>query len=313
MTLTAECGVTIAALRAALAARSQELPLEGGFADRATLGGVLAANASGPRRLRFGAPFDRILGARVALGDGTLARSGGRVVKNVAGYAIHRLLCGSRGGLAVLIEASLKLAPAPERRVMLELDGLEAAALSDPARWTRFPRLEPAGLTVTGHGDGTCTVSVGFEDEPRWVESQAAATLEAIGAPSRRLEDAEVCARWQALADAAAGEGPALELVTPGNTPAALGPLLAKAPRARFVFHAPAGRLHLFAGPTGAQELVDALAEHEFTLVAACGLDVAPTLPPQVALRDLRQRIRAALDPGSTFALGERWGWGRFC
>src|SRR6185503_9728164 len=101
-------------LRAALAARGQELPLEGAREERATLGGVLAANAVGPRRRFFGSPRDRILGACYALGDGTLARAGGKVVKNVAGYGIHRLLCGSRGGLAVLLEASLKLLPAPE-------------------------------------------------------------------------------------------------------------------------------------------------------------------------------------------------------
>jgi len=119
MTVTAECGVTLGILRTALAAHGQEGQLEGARAERATLGGLLAANASGPRRLRFGAPRDRILGAQFALADGTLARSGGRVVKNVAGYALHRLLCGSRGGLAVLLEASLKLAPAPARRVAL--------------------------------------------------------------------------------------------------------------------------------------------------------------------------------------------------
>ena len=106
-TVTAECGVTLATLRATLAARGQELPLEGARAEAATLGGVLAANASGPRRLRFGAPHDRILGGHFALADGTLARSGGKVVKNVAGYALHRLLCGSRGGPGVLVAGGL--------------------------------------------------------------------------------------------------------------------------------------------------------------------------------------------------------------
>ncbi len=104
-TVTAECGVTLATLRAALLAHGHELPLEAAHASRATLGGVLAANASGARRLRFGAPRDRILGARFVTGDGVLARTGGRVVKNVAGHAVHRLLTGSRGGLGVLLEA----------------------------------------------------------------------------------------------------------------------------------------------------------------------------------------------------------------
>jgi glycolate oxidase FAD binding subunit len=85
LTITAECGVTLRGLRDTLAARGQELPLEGARGDVATLGGALAANTSGARRLRFGAPVDRILGARFVLGDATFARSGGRVVKNVAG------------------------------------------------------------------------------------------------------------------------------------------------------------------------------------------------------------------------------------
>src|SRR5258706_10518793 len=151
MPIPAECGITIAALRAALAARDQELPLEGGLAPRATLGGVLACNASGARRLRLGAPYDRLMGARFALGDGTIARSGGKVVKNVAGYAIHRLLCGSRGGLGVLLEASLKLVPAAESRVALEYD-VDLAAIGDAARWSTIPRLEPAGAPAARGG-----------------------------------------------------------------------------------------------------------------------------------------------------------------
>src|SRR4029077_6878950 len=134
LTITAECGITIAALGAALTARGQELPLECADATRATLGGLLAANASGARRLRFGSPRDRILGARFALGDGTLARTGGKVVKNVAGDALHRMACGSRGGLAVFIEASFKLTPAPAKRVALIYD-VTREQLVDRSRW----------------------------------------------------------------------------------------------------------------------------------------------------------------------------------
>lgn len=321
LTITVECGMTLAALRDTLAARGQELPLEGSFASRATVGGVLATNASGPRRLRFGAPYDRLLGARFALADGTLARSGGRVVKNVAGYAVHRLLCGSRGALAVLVEASLKLLPAPERRVMLEYSGLTAAQIGDTARWAEFPRLELSGLSVTSVGDGSCSVQLGFEEEARWVEEQIAATVSTLGPPTSRIEGADVIARWQALADAAAeltiGAGPtgtasggdsALEFATASNTPAALAPVLAAAPGARFVFHAPAGRLHIAVAPSSAQPLVHQLAEHGFTLIGSHGAEVAPALPPQQAVRDLRARLRAALDPAGAFATGDRWG-----
>jgi len=300
LTLTAQCGVTVAALRDTVAARGQELPLEAGRAARATLGGTLAANASGARRLRFGAPRDRILGARFALGDGTAARSGGKVVKNVAGYGLHRLLCGSRGGLGVILEASLKLMPAPEVRRALVF-GADAAALRDPARWSRLPRLEPAALTVLGAAAATVAglevgapfaIVAGLEDERVWVERQEAA----------------VATLWQALADLEDRGGATLTLTTAANTPAALAALIDQPEAAGLVFHAPAGRLLLGAPPERAPALVRDLAAAGFTLIEARGAGAAVAgFPPPAGIRALRERIRAALDPGATMALGERW------
>lgn len=323
LTLTAECGVTIETLRAAVEARGQELPLEAARAARATLGGALAANTSGPRRLRFGSPRDRILGARFALADGTLARSGGRVVKNVAGYGIHRLLCGSRGGLAAILEASLKLQPAPEQRVALVFEA-SAATLADRTRWAPFPRLQPAVLSVLGAdaaaavaglggpaGRDTFFVIVGLEDEARWVEHQAAVATAALGTPATRLEGADVARLWQSLADLEDREGAQLSFATARNTPATLAPLLGRPEAAGLAFHAPAGRLLLPAPRAVAQELVRALASEGFALIEARGAGaLEPALPPQAGVLALRASIRAALDPASTLALGERWATG---
>jgi len=325
MTLTAECGATLATLRAALAARGQELALEGARAERATLGGLLAANASGPRRLRFGAPRDRILGARFALGDGTLARTGGRVVKNVAGYAVHRLLCGSRGGLAVLLEASLKLAPAPARRVAL-VYGVGARVLGDRARWAGLPRLEPAVLTVVGAALAPAlpvasptdpfTMLIGFEDDDARVHEQVREVERLLGESDARLEDDSAAALWQALADLEDRDGARLTLATADNTPAALAPLLDQPETASgAVLHAPAGRLHLFPGPARAPRLVETLVRAGFTLIeTVVGVDDAagvaalePVIAPQVALLALRARVREALDPAGTMAYGPRW------
>ncbi len=320
-TLTAECGATIARLRAALAARRQELPLEAPHAGRATLGGVLAADASGPRRLRFGAPHDRILGARFALADGTLVRSGGKVVKNVAGYGTHRLLCGSRGGLAVIVEASLKLAPAPAARVALCYQ-VGAETLADAGRWSWLPRTEPAlaslvgvtpaaGLPPVARSTGALTLIVGLEDDGRWVAEQESTVCRALGAPRVRLAGEEAAALEQSLADLEEQEGPRLSFTTAGNTPAAVAPLLARPGTDRLVFHAPAGRLHLFPAEEDAQPLVEAAAARGFTLRAARGLvGLPPALPPQAGLIALRGRIRTALDPEGSFALGERWAAG---
>jgi glycolate oxidase FAD binding subunit len=318
-TLTAECGAPVASLRATLAARGQELPLEAPHASRATLGGVLAAGASGPRRLHFGAPHDRILGARFVLADGTLVRSGGKVVKNVAGYGTHRLLCGSRGGLAVMVEASLKLAPAPEARVAL-CYGADAAELADAERWSSFPRLEPSLLSVVdaslaaalpARTDTSFAVVVGLEDDRAWVSEQEQAANAALGPPAVRLEGDDAAALWQSLADLEETAGPRLSFTTAGNTPAALAPLLARRAAHRLVFHAPAGRLHLFPGREDAQALVDAAAAHGFTLIGARGLaGIRAALPPQTGLLALRARIRAALDPNGTLALGDSWAAG---
>lgn len=319
LTLTAECGITIATLRATLAARGQELPIEAAHAGRATLGGALAANASGPRRYRFGAPRDRILGARFALGDGTLARSGGRVVKNVAGYGLHRLLCGSRGGLGVFLEASLKLVPAPERRTMLFF-GAGADSIADPARWAGLPRLEPAFVTVLGreaaaplHGsDQAFTVVVGLEDDMAWVERQVATLVTMLGSPAVTLEGADVEHLTQTLADLEHRAPGGLTFTTAANTPAALRPMLADPAAPGLVFHAGAGRLHVHPSIERSGPLLRELAGAGFQLVdAGARNDVPPTLPAELSVVELRKRIRGALDPAQVLAYGERWARGQ--
>lgn len=117
---TLPAGVTLADANAVLATAHQWLPLDPAFADRATIGGIVATNDSGPRRHRFGAPRDLIIGVEVALVDGRVARAGGRVVKNVAGYDLSRLLCGSHGSLGIITSATFKLAPmAPASRTLV--------------------------------------------------------------------------------------------------------------------------------------------------------------------------------------------------
>jgi glycolate oxidase FAD binding subunit len=314
-TVTAECGITLADLREVLAAKQQELPLEGAEAWGATLGGVLAANASGARRRAFGSPRDRILGARFVAGDGVIAKTGGRVVKNVAGHAVHRLLVGSRGALAVLTEASLKLLPQPPARVAM-LWAADAGNLANGERWRDWPRREPAALTVLGRAvaalnpvlasDAAYTVVAGFEDHADWAEDCATFARDSLGTPRVKLRDASVPPLWQQLADAEEMPGVRLTFTTSANTPDAIACLQGRPVAERLIFHAACGRLHLWPAAEEATALVAELAGRGFALIEARGVVMTGNSGnPAIGL--LRKRLRAALDPASVLALGSRW------
>ncbi|GAC1349741.1 MAG: FAD-binding oxidoreductase [Ktedonobacteraceae bacterium] len=121
LTCHVEAGLTLAALQAQLAAKGQWLALDPPDAAQATIGGLLASNASGPKRLRYGSPRDLVIGLHVVQANGELSRSGGRVVKNVAGYDLNKLYIGSLGTLGVIVDVNLRLHPLPiaERTLLL--------------------------------------------------------------------------------------------------------------------------------------------------------------------------------------------------
>jgi glycolate oxidase FAD binding subunit len=113
LTVSAEAGCTIAKLQETLAKHGQRLALDALWPERATVGGVLSTNDSGALRLRFGSLRDLVIGATVALADGTVASSGGKVVKNVAGYDLPKLVTGAFGTLGVITRAIFRLHPLP--------------------------------------------------------------------------------------------------------------------------------------------------------------------------------------------------------
>src|SRR5712692_5019935 len=113
LTVTVEAGCTLQRLQETLAQHGQRLALDTLWPERATVGGVLSTNDSGALRLRFGALRDLIIGATIALPDGTLASSGGKVVKNVAGYDLPKLVTGAFGTLGVITRAVFRLHPSP--------------------------------------------------------------------------------------------------------------------------------------------------------------------------------------------------------
>ena len=163
MTVTVEAGLTVAGLDAALAPAGQWLPLDPPCPERMTIGGLVAADRSGPMRLAHGKVRDLLIGCKVVTGEGSLIKGGGRVVKNVAGYDLPKLFTGSYGTLGVIVEATFKVRPRPaaERLCAWPADSLAEAlrrglAVLDSA-------LAPALLAAL---DGRAALALGLERSP---------------------------------------------------------------------------------------------------------------------------------------------------
>ena len=170
LVVTARCGTPMSELEATLAANAQMLPFEPPrFAPQATLGGCVAAGLSGPRRAAAGPLRDFVLGAKLIDGRGELLAFGGRVMKNVAGYDVSRLLAGSLGTLGLIAEVSLKLAPKPQAETTLRLEMPQARALEAMNRWAGQPL--PVSATVWKDGE----LSVRLSGSAAGVRAAAAA------------------------------------------------------------------------------------------------------------------------------------------
>jgi glycolate dehydrogenase FAD-binding subunit len=191
LTCTVEAGMRLSGLRTALAAAGQRLSLDP--PGDPTIGALLALNLCGPLRHRFGAPRDLVLGVTVVLADGTVANAGGKVVKNVAGYDLARLVCGSEGRLAFIVRASFRLHPLPKaaRSLVVETE-------DSPLVVSRLLRsqLQPSALDVLHPG----RVVVLFEGSPRAVEAQLAQAASLVGGREAGEEIWQESRRRQALA-----------------------------------------------------------------------------------------------------------------
>lgn len=119
LTITVEAGITLAQLQAELAAHNQFLPLDPPLPSQATIGGILATDSSGPSRLRYGPARDFTLGMHVINAEGKITKSGGKVVKNVAGYELPKIYIGSLGTLGIIAEVTFKIFPKPQEQTTL--------------------------------------------------------------------------------------------------------------------------------------------------------------------------------------------------
>ena len=218
--IAARAGTTLAELEAAVAAKGQHLVAEPpdftalfGHVQPQTIGGIVAANLSGPRRVAWGAMRDHVMGVRAVNGTGEAIHSGGRVLKNVTGLDLCKLLTGSHGTLAVLTEITLKVAPAPEQRATLALRGLDpqkavaalSAALGSPYAVSAAAYL-PAAMAgfIPGIGPGPVAL-VRIEDFAPSVayRTQRLKADLADYAPAEILDDTQSRLAWSAIRDAA--------------------------------------------------------------------------------------------------------------
>jgi glycolate oxidase FAD binding subunit len=148
LTVTVEAGCTIAELQRTLAEHGQRLAVDPLWPERATIGGVLSTNDSGSLRLGYGAMRDLIIGVTLVLADGTIAKSGGKVVKNVAGYDLPKLATGGMGTLGVITRAVFRLHPLPRNTRTLTIAVDDADAMQRVISSILGAQLAPAAIQV---------------------------------------------------------------------------------------------------------------------------------------------------------------------
>ena len=282
-----------------------------------TLGGVVAANLSGPRRVAWGAMRDHVMGVRAVNGSGELIRSGGRVLKNVTGLDLCKLLTGSHGTLAVLTEVTLKVLPMAELTGSLLLPGLDAvrgvaalsAALGSPygvsgAAWLPADAADRVpGLA--GQGPVALVRIEDFAASVHYRLGRLVADLAAFG-PAQTLDDAASRAAWRAVRDAVplrveAGDAVWRISVRPSAGPAVVDAVDAAGGRCFLDW---GGGLAWVAGLPEMHDAVVAAAragQGTWTVLRAPeGMRAAVhVVPPEVsAMARITRRVKAAMDPG---------------
>ena len=199
MTATLQAGVSLRVAQEAFSQAGQMLSLDPpGDAAGATIGGIVATGDSGPLAHRYGGPRDLVVGATVALGDGTIAKSGGTVIKNVAGYDIAKLMAGSFGTLGLILSVNVRLHPRPERTATVVGVAADRHALQAAAQALATAPAELEALDVSWRGGrGTLLAQVaGPRSEPR--AQRLAATMGDAGLSQVEVVTDGDAMRWDA-------------------------------------------------------------------------------------------------------------------
>ncbi|MGB3828742.1 MAG: FAD-binding oxidoreductase [Ornithinimicrobium sp.] len=331
MTVSVQAGISLNALQDHVAGDSQWVALDpASAASGATVGGLLAAGDSGPSRLKYGGMRDLVIGATVVLADGSVARSGGHVIKNVAGYDLAKLLHGSLGTLALIGEVVLRLHPKPPSRLTVSAPADAEQATAAALALAAGP-LEPASVEWVGDADdGAGTLSVRVQGSAAATQAAAEATITALaqtGLDARMLDADEATQRWSEHEMLVSGSEGAV-VVQVNGLPSELAALAAVVREsadqagtgARMVSAAGLGMHTLSLSPAAPEQQAQVLtgirayADRVGSSVVLrrrpeafdAHIEVMGTPPSSV---DLLRRIKHEFDPGSRFAPGRFAGW----
>ncbi len=234
LTIVAAAGTPLETIEKTLAKEGQRLPFEPmdhralyGTNGKSTIGGVVAANISGPRRIQAGACRDSLIGVRFVDGEGTIVKNGGRVMKNVTGYDLVKLLAGSHGTLGVLTEVAFKVLPLPEASATIIVDDLDndaAGAAMSSALTAPYDVNGASHLPASAQqGARTCIRVEGFEGSVKYRSEKLRELLSSFGDVTIETDPARSAGLWQQIRDAAvvaAGKGDIWRLsVKPSDGP----------------------------------------------------------------------------------------------
>jgi glycolate oxidase FAD binding subunit len=322
MTCRVQAGMTLGALQRELGAHRQWLPVDPPHPERATLGGIVAANSNGPGRARYGGVRDWVIGIAVAYPSGKVARAGGKVVKNVAGYDLMKLHTGALGTLGVIAEVNLKVQAVPEASVDV------AAQFDRPGDALRVGQelarryLQPALMAILSPAS---IQRFGWEADLRWTLAmraqgyrkevdaavKEASTLALAHGGGLAATEGPV-AFWEDVRDFPAPDDPSAVVLSASGPLTRLGKVLeAIPPEAGVIADPAAGLAHVWTSPASAPSLLERLrqviGEDGQVIVAAAPPDVKRALdvwgPPPPGF-PLMRALKQALDPRATLNPG---------
>ncbi len=340
LVLSAKAGTPIAEIEALVASKGQQLafepmdygPILGGGTGRGTIGGALAANLSGPRRIKAGAARDHFLGFSAVSGRGETFKSGGRVVKNVTGYDLCKVIAGSWGTLAAMTDVTIKVLPRPETEATVLIRGLVPAraveamtaamgSACDVSGAAHLPAEAAARIPEIAGADGAVTALrlEGFAPSVVHRRGTLAALVQPFG-EAGTLDEPASRRLWQAVRDVAPHAGgeagrPLWRISTVPDRGAELGALIARETPAQMLYDWAGGLIWVAldasddAGAAHVRRAVAAFGGHATLIRAPAAVRAAIDVfaPQDAGAAALSKRVKEGFDPKGVLNPGRMW------